>query len=157
IIDQMVNLSSQGEEITETVLVRLEDVAKNAWEMVETANATLQIEDSKQFQADPSRLQQLFENLFRNAVEHGGPDVTINVRTTDNGIIVADDGIPIPEESRHEIFDPGFSTNGNLGYGLAIVKQIALGHGWEVEVSESDAGGTLFEIGNVTFEPTIYT
>ncbi|MFP4590719.1 MAG: response regulator [Halobacteriales archaeon] len=157
IIDQMVNLSSQGEEITETVLVRLEDVARKAWDMVETANATLQIEDSKQFQADPSRLQQLFENLFRNAVEHGGPDVTITVRTTDNGIIVADDGQPIPRENREEIFDPGFSTNGNLGYGLAIVKQIALGHGWEVDVGESDAGGTRFELSDITFEPTIYT
>ncbi len=156
IIDQMVNLSSQGEEITDTELVRLDEIAKRAWDMVESANATLQIEDSKQFQADPDRLQRVFENLFRNAVEHGGPDVTVSVRTGESSIVVADDGAPIPESDRENVFDPGFSTNGSLGYGLAIVKQIALGHGWDVAVDESDRGGARVALTDVTFEPKVY-
>lgn len=157
IIDQMVELSNQGSEITEMEMVRLEDVAIAAWEMVETKGARLEIEDSKQFSADPGRLQQLFENLIRNAIEHGGEKVIITVGTTESGFYIEDSGAGIPEEHLDKIFEPGYSTGGNMGYGLAIVKQIALGHGWEIDVTEGSDGGARFEVTGITFEPHIYT
>ncbi|MFW6152745.1 MAG: response regulator [Halobacteriota archaeon] len=157
IIDQMVELSNQGSEIRETTTVRLEDVVLASWEMVETSGARLEIEDSKQFNADPGRLQQLFENLIRNAIEHGGDDVVITVGTTESGFYLQDDGEGIPEEHRDSVFDPGYSTDGNMGYGLAICKQIALGHGWDIEVGESDTGGARFTVTGITFQPHIYT
>lgn len=157
IIDQMVELSNQGSSITETKTIRLEDVAIAAWEMVETDGARLEIDDSKQLNADPSRLQQLFENLFRNAIEHGGEDVIITIGTTDSGFYIEDNGTGIPDEHIEKVFDPGYSTGGNMGYGLAIVKQIALGHGWDIEVEEGSEGGARFEITGITFQPHIYT
>lgn len=100
-------------------------------------------------EADESRLHGLFENLFRNAVEHAGDDVTVRVgRLTDEtGFYVEDDGPGIPADDRDEIFDHGFTTSEEgTGYGLSIVAEIVAGHGWDITVSESDTGGTRFEI-----------
>jgi len=48
------------------------DVAADAWRSVDTAAASVSLEDDlPSVEADPGRLQRLFENLFRNAVEHG--------------------------------------------------------------------------------------
>mgnify|MGYP006304677177 FL=1 len=45
------------------------------------------------------------------------------------------------------MFDHGYSTSDEgTGYGLSIVSRIVEGHGWEIEVTESDEGGTRFEI-----------
>jgi signal transduction histidine kinase len=98
------------------------------------------------------RLQQLLENLFRNAVEHGGEDVTIRVGALDDaaGFYVADDGVGIPGEDRDEVFESGYSsaTNGT-GFGLAIVEEIADAHSWTIRVTESSEGGARFEMTDV--------
>jgi len=52
--------------------VALERVVDRAWETVDTGPATLAVDDDlPTVEADADRLQRLFENLFRNAVEHG--------------------------------------------------------------------------------------
>lgn len=157
IIDQMVELSEQEGSITETKTVKLEEVISAAWEMVDTKAATLEVVDSKQFEADPGRLQQLFENLIKNAITHGGHDVTISVTIDGDAINVEDDGPGIDPAAREEIFEPGFSSGEGMGYGLVIVKQIALGHGWEIDVEEGAAGGARFVIAGIDFEPHVYT
>ncbi|MFB6177864.1 MAG: sensor histidine kinase, partial [Halobaculum sp.] len=94
------------------------------------------------------RLTQLFENLLRNAVEHGGPDVTVRVGCTDEGtIFVEDDGPGIPPEERDEIFEPGHSSaSGGTGFGLTIAKQIVEAHGWTIAATEGTDGGARFEL-----------
>ena len=97
--------------------------------------------------ADVDRLTQLFENLFRNAVEHGGPDVSVLVDTCEGGFFVADNGPGIPAEKRAEVFKQGVTgSETGTGYGLSIVTDIVEGHGWGIEVGESDAGGARFEV-----------
>ncbi|MFD1641200.1 histidine kinase N-terminal 7TM domain-containing protein [Halohasta litorea] len=49
----------------------LETVARNAWDVVDTAGLGLSVESTCRLTADASRLQQAFENLFQNSVEHG--------------------------------------------------------------------------------------
>ena len=79
-------------------------------------------------------------------MEHGGDDVTVSVRTIDDGFYVADTGPGIPEGDREEIFEAGYSTNDEgTGFGLRIVEQVADAHGWEVAVIESEQGGARFE------------
>jgi signal transduction histidine kinase len=96
--------------------------------------------------ADEDRLTELFENLFRNAVEHGGSEVTVTVGPMNGGFYVADDGPGIAEERREAVFDHGVSSSDDgSGYGLSIVRTIAHAHGWDVIVSEADAGGARFE------------
>jgi nitrogen-specific signal transduction histidine kinase len=52
--------------------VSVETAATEAWESVETDRATLELSDSlPTTTADPDRIRRLFENLFRNSVEHG--------------------------------------------------------------------------------------
>jgi signal transduction histidine kinase len=100
-----------------------------------------------------SRLRQLVEHLLRNAVEHGstgGERVTVTVGDTADGFYVADDGPGIPESSRDEVFDAGYSTHPQgTGFGLRIVEQVATAHGWTVEMTEGEAGGARFVIGEV--------
>jgi PAS domain S-box-containing protein len=150
---------ARGDEEMEKEQLSLGKAAQQAWESVDTETATLKLDGDAHFTADPDRIQQLFENLFRNAVEHAGPEadstqgtdgVTIRVGTTEDGFYVADDGPGIPEDQRDEIFQQGVThaTEGT-GYGLAIVADIADGHGWEVGVTDSAEGGARFEIDNV--------
>ncbi|MFC7043878.1 sensor histidine kinase [Halonotius sp. GCM10025705] len=103
---------------------------------------------------DPGRLQHIFENLFRNAIEHGGTDVTIRVGQIDtHGIYVEDTGSGIPEDAREAVFDAGHtSTSGGTGFGLTIVKRIAEAHGWEVKIVEGIDGGARFEFTGVDID-----
>lgn len=99
---------------------------------------------------DPSRLGQLLENLIRNAVEHGGESVTVTVGALTDGFFVAADGSGITEERREQIFG-GYSTaHDGAGFGLSIAESVAYAHGWDVRVTESESGGTRFEITGVT-------
>ncbi|RDZ33833.1 histidine kinase, partial [Haloferax sp. Atlit-19N] len=91
---------------------------------------------------------ELLENVFRNAVEHGGTGVQITVGDLPDhrGFYVADTGRGIPVEQREQVFENGYSTNREgTGLGLAIVAEVASAHGWETLVTESDAGGARFE------------
>lgn len=61
--------------------------------------------------ADPDRLCELFEHLFRNAIDHVGEDVTVRVGALRDGIYIEDDGPGIAEDIRDEVFDHGFTTH----------------------------------------------
>ena len=74
LIEELLTLARQGESVEEFDTVDVADVASMAWSLVDTEGARLAIETTTQVRADESRLQQLFENLFRNAVEHGATD-----------------------------------------------------------------------------------
>jgi PAS domain S-box-containing protein len=152
LITDVLALARQGQSISETTEISLATVAEDAWSVVDTQEATLVGEATLRFEADEERLQQLLENLFRNAIEHGGSDVTVTVGAIDGrGFYVADDGPGIPEEDREDVLESGYTTSQDgTGFGLAIVSEIAEAHGWSVEVTESGAGGARFEITGVT-------
>jgi len=145
LIDDLLTLARAGETITETESVSLATAAEAAWETVETADAALVVGTDRTIRADASRLQQLLENLFRNAVEHAGPDVTVTVGDRDGGFYVADDGPGIPADERDRVFEDGYSTDDDgTGFGLAIVESIAEAHGWTVSLDGSADGGARF-------------
>jgi signal transduction histidine kinase len=150
LIEDLLTLAREGNQVGETESVGLANVAKTSWQTVNTEQATLETDTTKPIQADRSRLQQLFENLYWNAVEHGGDDITVSVGATDDGFYVADTGPGIPESDREEVFEAGYSTNEDgTGFGLRIVKQIADAHEWEIMVTESEGDGARFEITGV--------
>jgi PAS domain S-box-containing protein len=150
LIEDLLTLAQQGNRVDETSPVTLDSVAEECWETVETAAATLTVEAPQSIEADRSRLKQLFENVYRNAVEHGGDDVTVAVGAMDDGFYMADTGTGIPESEREDVFEAGYSTNEDgTGFGLRIVEQIAEAHGWEITVTESEQGGVRFEFTGV--------
>ena len=150
IIEDVLTLARQGKAISEANTVALAPIAKQAWSNVETDSAELlngTNQGSGTIDADESRLEALFENLFRNAVEHGGEDMTVRVGHSPQGVYIEDDGPGIPENEREQVFDHGQTTNeSGTGFGLSIVEQIAEAHGWEITIGEGADGGTRFEI-----------
>ncbi|TKX59901.1 PAS domain S-box protein [Halorubrum sp. ASP1] len=153
LIDDLLTLARQGETITNFESIELVPLVENCWTTVETTNASLAVKIDKKvlIQGDADRLKQVFENLIRNAVEHGGPDVTVTVGKLDDGFYIEDDGPGIPEEDRSQIFEAGYSTaKSGTGFGLSIVEQIVSAHGWSIKATKSETGGARFEITGVT-------
>jgi signal transduction histidine kinase len=113
--------------------------------MIDSRSARLSIEDCT-VTGDAGQLRALFENLFRNAIGHGGDDVTVRVGPVENGFYVEDTGKGIPLQDRDRVFEHGFTTGyGGSGVGLTIVRRIATAHGLDVSLSESEEGGARFE------------
>jgi len=79
IIGDTLTLARQGDNISETESVSMTDLVGKCWTSVDTNDATIEIVNGITFQGNPDRLQHVSENLSRNAVEHGGSDVTVRV------------------------------------------------------------------------------
>jgi len=146
ISDVLTLTRTDGEEIDLTP-VSVAGVVEAAWSNVETGASTLVVASEWTQPANRSLLMQLFENLFRNAVEHNHGPVTVTVGSLSDGLFVEDDGIGIPETERADLFDAGVSgTDAGTGLGLMIVDQVATVHGWETTVTAAEDGGARFEL-----------
>lgn len=146
LINDLLTLAQQGERATDIRTLELTEVAESSWDVIQTRDATLNLPDNGEIDADRSQLLHLLENLMSNAVTHGGEDVTVTVGKLDTGFYIEDDGSGIPGNHQDEIFDTGFTTSDDgTGIGLMIVTDIADQHGWEITVTDSDAGGARFE------------
>ncbi|MBX0294832.1 hybrid sensor histidine kinase/response regulator [Haloarcula nitratireducens] len=71
LIEDLLTLARQGETVGEIAEVDLATTAERAWAGVDTGEASLSVGPDGTVEADPARLRELFENLFRNSVEHG--------------------------------------------------------------------------------------
>jgi len=152
IIDDTLTLARHGRQVGETAEVSLERVARESWQSVDSDGARLQVENSITFTADPDRLEHVFENLYRNSVEHVGDGVTVRTGSLDEaeGFFIADDGPGITPDKREQVFERGYTdASGGTGLGLTIVERIADAHGWETDVTESASGGARFEFSGV--------
>jgi signal transduction histidine kinase len=149
IIQDVLTLSRVGSGGINAEPVSLNKICRRAWNSVETNGAELALEanDDAQIIADATTVQRLFENLFRNAVEHAGDSVTVSIGLTDDGFYIEDSGDGIPQSERDAVFEAGYSeTAQGTGLGLQIVEQISYAHGWTVNLTESEEGGARFEI-----------
>ncbi|WP_254279864.1 histidine kinase N-terminal 7TM domain-containing protein [Haloarcula marina] len=147
IIEDLLQLAKQGEQIDATAAVPLDELAAETWANVDTASATLSADTGMTVQADRTMLRHVFENLFRNAVEHGGPDVAVRVGPLADGFFVEDTGPGIPEAERESVLESGYTTaEHGTGYGLQIVHSIVAAHGWDLRVTGASGGGARFEM-----------
>lgn len=150
LIDDLLTLARQGDVIEEATSVDLAALAETTWQNVATADATLTVETEQTICADSFRVEELLENLFRNAVEHAGEDVTVTVGGFADGFYLADDGPGVPVEEHGDVFAAGYSTvDGNTGFGLRIVEEIAEAHGWKTTVTNREQSGARFEFTGV--------
>lgn len=148
LVDEVLEFARMGQEVTDTEPVSLSSIATDAWEMVDDDEVSLSVEDdSIRVAADPTRLQRLLENLFRNSIDHGGETLTtIRLGRLPDGFYVADDGCGIPAEDSEAVFEGGYTTaSQGTGFGLSIVKEIAEAHSWSVSLTASADGGVRFE------------
>jgi len=169
LIEDILYLAREGGTVGDVEPVALAETARGCWGNVATADARLVVDTDYTVLADRGQFQRLLENLLGNAVEHGstsprsssthedavehgGPTVTVTVGRLDDGtgFYVADDGTGFDVEARDRLFEPGYSTSPEgTGFGLRIVERIADGHGWDVTATDSDAGGARFEVTGV--------
>jgi signal transduction histidine kinase len=152
-LDDLLELARQGRVVGDPEPVSLADAAAAAWQETAAPEAALTVEGSRTVVADPARLRELLGNLFANAVDHAGPEVTITVDTLEGGFFVADDGPGIPEGERSAVFDHGYTTSEDgTGFGLSIVEAIVSAHGWEIDIRD-DHAGACFAITGVETRP----
>jgi signal transduction histidine kinase len=106
-------------------------------------------------EADEQMLRQTLFNLGLNAIQAVGENgriqiVTQKINTAEAVIEIRDDGPGVPPDRRQEIFKPYFTTNQKgTGLGLAVVQQIVLAHGWEIECLPNDPKGAIFRISHL--------
>jgi signal transduction histidine kinase len=96
-------------------------------------------------------LRRAFANLYRNAAEamqgRGAIDVTVTGDGSGLAVTIADHGPGIPEDLRHRIFEPYFTTKADgTGLGLALVRNTLEAHRGSISVSETPGGGATFAI-----------
>jgi signal transduction histidine kinase len=116
------------------------------------------MDSSDQVLADPDQLHRILVNLFRNArqaIEHqegrrsqGKIEVALEAAANASVIRVSDNGPGIPERVRERLFQPfaGSGRADGAGLGLAIARELAVGHGGDLTLASSGAGGTTFEV-----------
>jgi signal transduction histidine kinase len=109
-------------------------------------------------EADEQMLRQALFNLLLNAAQAVSPHGHIEVVTqrsnsTEAVLEVRDDGPGVPAERRTEIFKPYFTTQKTgTGLGLAVVQQIVLAQGWEIECAANEPKGALFRIAHLKIQ-----
>jgi signal transduction histidine kinase len=103
-------------------------------------------------EADEQLLRQVLFNLLLNAVQavNGAGEIQVvtgKQNTTEAFLEIRDNGPGVPPERRQEIFKPYFTTHQKgTGLGLAVVQQIVLAHGWEIECLPNEPKGAIFRI-----------
>jgi signal transduction histidine kinase len=102
-------------------------------------------------EADEQLFRQMLFNLLLNAVQALEPGGEIQVITGKKGaeafLEIRDNGPGVPPDRRKEIFKPYFTTHQKgTGLGLAVVQQIVLAHGWEIECLSNEPRGAVFRI-----------
>ena len=120
---------------------------------IEEKHIRLQVVDEQLvIEADEQLLRQALFNLLINAVQAVEPGGEIRIiagkRDAEEAFLeVRDNGTGVAPEHRSEIFKPYFTTHEEgTGLGLAVVQQIVLAHGWEIECLANEPKGALFRI-----------
>jgi signal transduction histidine kinase len=104
---------------------------------------------------NPKTLQQIFLNLFINAIQamRDGGILAVRARTENGGhwlkVEVADTGAGIDPEDLPHIFDPFYTTKEvgrGTGLGLSVSYSIAQKHGGHIEVKSQKGKGSIFTV-----------
>jgi PAS domain S-box-containing protein len=103
---------------------------------------------------DPMQIDSVILNLLTNAIKYGAGkpiEVTVEKRGNVGRLVVRDQGIGIPPESREIIFqrfERGVSDENyaGLGIGLWIVRNFVEAHGGTVKVESVLGAGSSFEV-----------
>ena len=101
--------------------------------------------------ADYGQISQVINNLIKNAVQAGASeiDITASIDKRERTVInVANNGEPISETGKEQIFVPFYTTKGDsgTGVGLSLCRQIIRLNGGTINLTSSTAESTVFTI-----------
>ncbi len=100
---------------------------------------------------DKNQMEQVFVNIFKNAMEAIGENGAITIRLgrkeRRSFVIVEDTGSGLTPEARANLFTPFFSTKENgQGIGLTMIQEILSQHRFEFSLDSQPGGPTQFVI-----------
>jgi signal transduction histidine kinase len=113
------------------------------------------VEENLTVEADEQFLRQVLFNLLINAIQAVDAKGEIQVMAkksspTEAILELRDNGPGVPPDQCEEIFKPYFTTHQKgTGLGLAVVQQIVLAHGWEIDCLPNDVRGAVFRISRI--------
>ncbi len=127
--------------------------------LIDQRNHTLTVEippNKIWLSVDPVRFEQVVNNLLNNAAKytpaHGKIELACSVHDHTLTLTVRDNGIGIEPERLNQIFEPfrqanGISSNGGLGLGLYLSRQLIEMHGGTIRADSAGVGsGSIFTI-----------
>lgn len=137
--------------------VEINELIRNAYVQTSIAVNTMKVnasfpsaKDKVLVSVDPEQMEQVFINLFRNAVEamSGEGRLSVSVEPSDNLVVkVTDTGGGMSKETVEKIFEPFFTTKDKgTGLGLAIIYNIIRKHNGDIQVESEEGRGTTFTI-----------
>jgi len=146
LIEDLLALARTRDRALDRQRASLDAVVEEAWSYVDTNGTSLAVDSLGEVSCDPDQLGRLFENLFRNAVEHGHAETLSVERLDDGGFAVEDDGTGF-DRPTEVLFERGHgSSTGGIGFGLSIVADIAAAHDWTVDATDATDGGARIEV-----------
>lgn len=100
---------------------------------------------------DPAQIQQVFVNLFLNAITAMPSGGALSIRITPEPravcVVIQDTGVGIDPQNIDKIFNPFFTTRSQgTGLGLSIVQRILERHHASIAVTSEPGAGTAFTI-----------
>lgn len=112
---------------------------------------TQKIQSEPTVWVDANKIERVFTNLVKNAIEAMPSGGTIEISSRRNGdnvdFIFADTGSGMSEDVIGKIFTPLFTTKAQgMGFGLAICKRIVEAHGGKIGVESTPSKGTTFTV-----------
>jgi len=166
IIESLLRFSYPSER-NRTAYVNLVDMIKDTLKLMDQQNTIQKIETKMTFtanrvivQGEATLLQQVFMNLFLNAInampDGGILEVGIKQNDYNASIWVADTGCGIAEQNIGKIFDPFYTTSPvgkGTGLGLAISHSIVQQHGGTISVNSTIGKGSTFTVTLPLYQP----
>ena len=108
-----------------------------------------------QLAGDPDGLRQVLLNVYCNALRHCTPGSAILTSSwcerrefSESAAVieVADNGCGIERDDLQHIFEPGFSTTGSSGLGLAVCRRIVEQHRGKITARSAAGEGTAIRV-----------
>lgn len=151
IAEDVATYVSLGRRVSDVEPTDLADRATAAWDRVGSDDVTLDVRTDQQIRALPDRVERLFVELFENVAAHAPAASRVEVDALPDGFYVRDDGDGMAAIQQDNAFDVRYAggSDRDLGFGLALVEQIADAHGWSVSVTDATTGGVRIEVTDV--------
>lgn len=133
---------------------KLDLLALAAEEAARSGAQLAKVEASAWVQGEERLLRRAIRNLLENAARYGGGAVEVELHRLGPmlELQVLDRGPGVPADLRDRIFEPFYrlpghaESEGGVGLGLSLVRQIAQDHAGAVEVRSRPGGGSCFAL-----------
>jgi PAS domain S-box-containing protein len=153
LVDDILEFAKDSATLGSRASVDFESALSDALDGSLADDMTVYLEFEGSVRADRDRFVHMLETFFNDihsraqgegATVRIGPERGANDRP--DGFYILDDAEEIPETEFDRVFEPQGSSEAGIGLGLPVARQIAQAHGWTVDVTTGDPGGTRFSV-----------